>query len=229
MSGPGVHTCGTGMTRMSRSREPMWSSGHAKAAFRLACARVARHLLAFVPSMSGALLVAALASPAGWGCVLPPDLEPEGADAGPSSPPVIMSALPPDFAFPGPIVVDPDQLDLFITLTVEDNDLGDSLYARLYRDYVPVTQPTPALVDCTQPGPSTSRSRTLRCSFNPLCNGVPDDGATLHVVEVMVSDQEFIGDSEPEAFGQPTYRAVANRETAGSSIRAWNMRCQRTQ
>ncbi len=180
--------------------------------------------------MFGALLVGALTGQPGWGCVLPPDLESEGADAGPSAPPVILSASPGDFAFPGPITIDREQVNLILTLTVEDNDLGDSLYAKFYRDYnrMPVNQPTPALVDCAEPGPSTSRSRTIDCRINPLCNGAPDNDA-LHVVEVMISDQPFIADSDPEAFGQDTYRAVANKDRAGYSLRAWTMRCQSPQ
>jgi hypothetical protein len=225
MAGRNVHGDGTGMTRMSRSRGVMWSPGHAKAAFRMVTARVARVLLVLGRTMSGALLVGALAGQPGWGCVLPPDLEPEGSDAGPSSPPVIVSALPADFAFPGPITVDDDLFNQ-ITLTVEDNDLGDSLYAKFYRDYVPITAPTPALVDCAEPGPSTIRARTIDCRINPLCIGVPDGDTTLHVVEVMVSDQPFISDSDPEAIGQDAYRAVANRESAGHSLRAWSMRCE---
>jgi hypothetical protein len=178
--------------------------------------------------MSGALLVGALAGQLGWGCVLPPDLEPEGPDAGPSSPPVIVSASPPEFAFPGPIAIDREQLGATITLTVEDNDLGDSIYVRLYRDYdrEPDNQPTPALVDCGLPGPSPSQSRTFDCSTNALCIGVPDPDTREHVVEAMVSDQPFIADSDPDAAGQPTYRAVANRGQAGSSMRGWTMRCQ---
>ena len=207
----------------------MWSSGHAKAANRLDRAPVARVLLRFGRSMFGALLVGALTGQPGWGCVLPPDLEPEGVDAGPSSPPVILSASPVDFAFPGPITIDREQVNLILTLTVEDNDLADSLYARLYRDYVPITQPTPALVDCAEPGPSTIRSRTIDCRINALCTGLPDSDNTMHVVEVMVADQPFISDSEVEAVGQPTYRALANRERAGYSFRAWTMRCQGSQ
>lgn len=229
MPGSRLHSDGTGMTRMSRSRRAPWSSGHAKGAYRLRPAGVARVLLLVARSMFGALLVGALAGQPGWGCVLPPDLEPEGADAGPSSPPVIVSALPADFAFPGPITVIREDVTQLVTLTVEDNDLGDSLYAKFYRDYVPLTQPTPALVDCAEPGPSVDRLRTIDCRPVALCIGVPDTDATLHVVEVMVSDQPFISDSDPEAIGQDTYRAVANKERAGHSLRAWSMTCASSQ
>jgi hypothetical protein len=229
MPGRKVHSAGTGMTRMSRSCGAMWSRGHAKAAYRLGPAGVARVLLLFARTMSGALLVGALAAQPGWGCVLPPDLEPEGSDAGPSSPPVIVSALPADFAFPGPITVVREDITQILTLTVEDNDLGDSLYVKFYRDYVPITAPTPALVDCAEPGPSATRARTIDCRPVALCIGVPDTDEVLHVVEVMVSDQPFIADSEEEAFGQPTYRAVANVERAGHSLRAWSMTCGSSQ
>ena len=176
--------------------------------------------------MIGALLVGALSSQPGWGCVLPPDLKPEGPDAGPSSPPVIMSASPADFAFPGPINIDRAGAQ-DITLDVEDNDLGDSIYVKLYRDYnrEPVNQPTPALVDCGSPGPSTTKDRSIKCSTNSLCIGIEEGDQRLRVLEVMVADRPFIDDSDPEAVGQPQYRALQDKGSAAFSFRDWSMRC----
>ncbi len=65
----------------------------------------------------------------------------------------------------------------------------------------------------------------MDCRPVALCIGVPDADPTLHVVEVMVSDQPFISDADPDAMGQDTYRAVANQLQAGHSLRAWSMTC----
>jgi hypothetical protein len=176
--------------------------------------------------MIGALLVVALASQPGWGCVLPPDLKPEGPDAGPSSPPIIMSASPADFAFPGPITIDREGSQP-ITLVVEDNDLRDSIFVRIYRDYnrEPINQPTPALVDCGIAGPSTTLERSFNCSTNSLCIGIEENDQRLRVLEAMVADRPFISDSDPEAAGQPQYRALQDRDSAAFSFRDWSMRC----
>lgn len=227
-----LHTRPNPMTRMSRCRGAASRCGRAKGAYRLARALMARVLLNGRFSMSGALLVGALASQPGWGCVLPPDLEPEGPDAGPSSPPIIVLASPPElYAFPGPVVIARGQENPLLTLVVEDNDLADSIYVRLYRDYGrdQIGSPTPALVDCGVPGPSPGEARNVDCTTNALCTSLPDTDNSDHVLEAMVADQPFIADSDPEAGSQPTYRALANRDRAGWSLRAWTMRCQGSQ
>lgn len=178
--------------------------------------------------MSGALLVGALASQPGSGCVLPPDLNPAGADAGPSSPPIILAATPVEYAFPGPITINRED-SLPIGLDVRDNDAGDSLYVRLYRDYLRGQEPveTPALADC-QAGPNQNGDldRHITCSTNALCNLLdPDDNAD-HVLEAMIADRRFIPDGDPEAALQPPYRALEDRDHAAWSFGTWIMRCR---
>jgi hypothetical protein len=181
--------------------------------------------------MSGALLVGVLAGQPGSGCVLPPDLSPGGGDAGPSSPPVILEVTPADqFNFPGPIVVSrSDSPDM--NLRVKDNDAGDVLFARLYRDYKrvpPELDPTPPLADCQiAPDGSGDLERLLSCHTNALCTNVPDTDNGNHILEVMVSDRPFLLESDPEAApGQEPYRKVADFPQAGISFLGWVMRCQ---
>jgi len=218
------------MTRMSRLRGPTCGCGSAKGAYPLARGAVARVLLFLSKSMSGALLVGALAGQPGLGCVLPPDLEPAGPDAGPSSTPVILSASPPEsFAFPGPITI-PREDSQIMVLNAVDSDLVDSLFVRLYVDYNrgPRFVPTPALADC-QAAPSGDQTRIIGCPTNALCTTVLGDDNTEHVLEAVIADRSFILDSDPEAFGQPQYRAVADSDRAAFSIRAWVMTCELAQ
>jgi hypothetical protein len=141
-----------------------------------------------------------------------------------------MSASPADvFSFPGPIRIPRTQSPAML-LEVIDNDLDDSLYVRLYRDYRSEEieevngDPTPFLTEC-QAGPSLVRERSIRCVTDFLCTSVPDDNRD-HVLEAMVADQPFIPDSDPEAVGQDPFRALQNPRTASWSIRSWVMRCE---
>ena len=174
--------------------------------------------------MARVLVAGALVSPMGLGCVLPADLEPAGADAGPSSPPVILSANPPEYAFPGPIVisrVDPPVM----VLDAIDNDVSDSLYVKLYVDYGrPV--PQPAFGEC-QSGldDAGSRQRTIRCQTNSLCNSIDPEDNGNHVLEAMIADRQFLPLGDPAAALQPAFRALSDWPKAGYSLSSWVMQC----
>ena len=161
-------------------------------------------------------------------CIIPPDLEPAEAtaDAGPSSPPVILSASPaPEFSFPGPIVLHRPETRS-IALEVEDSDIADTTYVRLYVDYnrAPTFMPTPAWADCQQSG-GTAATRIVSCPAASLCTPIGTEDANNHVLEALVSDRPFIPDSDPQAEGQPAFRAVAEPAKAATSIRSWLMTC----
>jgi hypothetical protein len=162
----------------------------------------------------------------GAACLIPPDLEPAGADAGPSSPPIIVAAQPPELALPGPIVLDrADQRAL--ALEVDDLDLADTLYVRLYVDYKripPLFEATPFLAEC-QAAPSGAAARIIDCPTNSLCTLIPDPDPGGHVLEAMVSDRAFISDADPQAEGQEPFRAVADPTRAAHTISAWIMSC----
>jgi hypothetical protein len=228
-SAGGCAGCGPGMTRMSRSAGPGCGPGGAKTASAYGRARVARVLLGFLGRMTGALLVGTLASQPGSGCVLPPDLNPTAADAGPSSPPVVLSVAPADaFTPPGPIVISREDSPS-MSLSTSDNDVGDFLYARLYRDYRQ-DAPTPALTDCQEPPDPTGKLvRLLTCDTNALCSSLPPEDSSNHVLEAMVTDRPFLLESDPEGEAQPPYRRVADFPRAGYSYVGWIMRCQSPQ
>lgn len=166
----------------------------------------------------------ALALSAGTGCVIPPDLEPDDGDAGPSATPVIVEAGPaPDFSLPGPIVLDrsdPRRLSLIL----RDTDVNDVLYVRLYVDYNrPV--PTPAWAEC-QAAPTGDPVRIAECPVSALCTPIGETDTENHVLEAMVADRPFISDGDPAAVGQPPYRALDDATRASSSLGAWLMRCE---
>jgi hypothetical protein len=160
------------------------------------------------------------------GCLIPPDLEPASQDAGAGSPPVIRSAQPTEFAFPGPILLTRGDLRL-LSLEVLDGDSEDTLFVRLYVDYnrPPTNLPTPSYNEC-QAAPNDTATRFIECNVNSLCTSIDETDQGDHVLDAMVSDRQFISDADPQAFGQPPYRAVAEPQAASFSINSWVMRCQ---
>ncbi len=159
-------------------------------------------------------------------CLIPPDLEPASQDAGSGAPPVILSAQPMEFAFPGPILLERG-VERDMTLEVSDSDIDDTLFVQLYVDYnrLPTNQPTPAVASC-QAAPTGTATRFMACPTQSLCNLIPTTDTGDHVLEAMVADRSFILDSDPQAQGQPPYRAVAEPEQASFNFSSWVMRCQ---
>lgn len=201
------------MTAMSRFAGPGAACGQRRRAISLRSGWVARAVLSFLGGMQVA-------------CLIPPDLEPASQDAGSGSPPVILSAQPIEFAFPGPILLQrPDQR--LLSLEVQDGDSEDTLFVRLYVDYnrLPTNLPTPSYHEC-QAAPNGTATRFIECQVNSLCTPIDQTDQGDHVLEAMVSDRPFISDADPQAFGQPPYRAVSEPQAASSSLSSWVMRCQ---
>lgn len=169
----------------------------------------------------GALLIASQIL--GSACIFPPELEPGTSDAGPGSSPVITSAGPaPDFLFPGPVILDRQDVRT-LSLNVVDNDLDDVVHVRLYIDYGR-PNPEPAYAEC-QAAPTGEPTRVLACPVNSLCNPIGDTDQGDHTLEAMVADREFLADSDPLAEGQDLYRALRDPTRAAYSFRSWIMRC----
>jgi hypothetical protein len=164
------------------------------------------------------IALALIACVSATACVIPPELEPDTGDAGPSSPPVIVEAGPsPDFQFPGPIAL-ARQDGRRMSLTLRDNDVDDVLYVKLYVDYGRPL-PTPAYADC-QAAPSGAIVRIAECPVSALCNLINDDQD--HFLDAMVADRPFLAMDVPD---QPPYRALDDVDRAAWSIRSWIMRC----
>jgi hypothetical protein len=155
-------------------------------------------------------------------CILPPSLEIGDFDAGPSSPPVITDSVSPEeFRFPGPITLERSD-PRFFSLTLADNDIDDTLFVRMYVDYA-FDAPTNFASDCTAV-PTGSIQRQASCPAARLCDNVPATDDAFHALEVMVSDREFLPAGDPQALGQPAFRAVA--KGANPTIRAWLLACK---
>lgn len=157
---------------------------------------------------------------AGSGCILTPNLDVEGGDAGPSSPPVIASSAPP-FEFPGPFVLERDNTDATLSLTIRDNDIDDTVFVRVFLDYDPETGA--GLVSDCGAAPESGIQRSVDCPLALACSLVDEGDTGTHVLEAVVTDRDWLMSDDPDAATQPPLRAVANN--AGLSIRGWVMSC----
>ena len=68
--------------------------------------------------------------------------------------------------------------------------------------------------------------RLIACPTSSLCNPIAGSDTGPHVLEALVSDREFILDSDPQAEGQPPYRAVSDPAGASTTISSWVMTCE---
>jgi len=154
-------------------------------------------------------------------CVIPLSLEVEVNDAGASSPPVIRSAANP-FEFPGPLTIARDSTDVNISLTIEDRDVDDTLFVRLFLDY-DAASGAGLVSDCVA-SPSGEDERIASCVGNTICNLIEDGDVSLHNLEAHVTDRDWLMADDPDAADQPPLRAVASN--AGDSVRGWSVRCE---
>jgi hypothetical protein len=153
-------------------------------------------------------------------CVYPAPLELDTPDGGPSSVPLIISASPSEFAFPGAITLDRgDQRRLFLSLN--DNDLEDTLHVRLYVDYGRPNENSQS-GECAAAA-AGEKTRVADCSISSLCTAIDPGDTSQHVLEALVADREFLLESNPLADGQPAFRALPSN--AAFSIRSWLMEC----
>jgi hypothetical protein len=113
------------------------------------------------------------------------------------------------------------------TLTLEDQNLGDTLHIRFFVDYVPTPTQAIALADVgppTAPKPGDFRrapkSVTIRCfdPTMPLDPGVPADGA-MHDLLAVVADRAFIDDGQ-----MPLFRHLPPDTVPAEA--AWKVICQ---
>ena len=153
------------------------------------------------------------------GCVYPAPLELDTPDAGPSAWPRIISASPAEFAFPGVVHLERGD-DRQIVLTIADEDIDDNLHVRFFVDY---DNPDVSVRAECAASPSGERNRLANCRTASLCSSIDVGDTQPHILEAMVSDREFLNDSNPLAEGQPPFRAVP--DNAAYSLRAWVMEC----
>lgn len=130
-------------------------------------------------------------------CLMPLQFE-EEADAGidRNYPPVIVSSTP---AMPGFLTIETQQPDETYSLTIEDKDLADRLFVRVFRDYDP-GDPSPPRLDAVVE-PSGLRQRVAEFQTTAWCSQTTP--GTRFVFEVLVADRDYLLPSQP-----PAYQAV---------------------
>jgi hypothetical protein len=168
----------------------------------------ARGVLVFVDRLvvACALQAATLALGA---CVVPIPAEPaEDAGPGKNGYPVISDVIP---AMPGPLVVDknPDRSQS-VTLSLDDADLGDTLYLRIFRD--PDLGNVLAVRDKVIP-PGGDEERTLVTDTKGWCDGAST--TQTHVYDAVVGDRPWVDSREVAAGGK-------------TSTRSWLVQCIET-
>lgn len=149
------------------------------------------------------------------GCVVPLPYPEESGDAGQGGyPPVIRAGTPP-LGEPTSLFYSAPNTDY--TLDVEDRDLDDTIYLRIFRDYDPQA-PMPPIVDRLYP-PGGEALRTLGVEVGVVawCPELPEP--RQYIFEVVVADRPFDPNPTP-----PVYRSV----TLGGdfTVRPWVITCE---
>ena len=143
------------------------------------------------------------------GCVVPLPYEEEETGTG-DYPPIIRAAVPSmSFAASDPVVGTPPTW----TLDVEDRNLDDTAYVRVFRDYNEDTNRTPPVWDHAYPPTGEALRAQLEVNTSVFC---PFGTSGTFLFEVIVADGPF-DDSGPSR------QKVS--EGADSSIRAWRAVC----
>lgn len=196
------------LTGKSRTAPVLAGAAKCKCAILQAYCTMARRLL--LPT--GMLLVGATLA----GCVVPIPAEPEVADAGVNSPPIIVSASPSmPFDSGGPL--DVASLST-VSVALRDKDIADTLYLRVFRDYQLAKErifPIDWRTVTNDPTTGTA-DRTANFQTSTWCDGAPA-GQTL-VFDVVVADRDW---DVPGA--EPKYRAVI--PGGETSTRSWVGTC----
>jgi hypothetical protein len=138
---------------------------------------------------------------------IPASFEGDDGDAGVRNDhPAIIRAVPEDF--PGPLDLTPESPQEY-TVTLADNDLDDTLYVRVFRNYhLGALGP---LLD--RPVPNAGGvERTTVIPSNTWCNAVTP-GSTI-IIEVVVADRPF--DTDPTK--EPAYQV-----TPGNKVKTYWM------
>ncbi len=157
------------------------------------------------------------------GCVIPPSLSVDNADAGVNSPPSIVSARVDsvEITEPGPVTNGLGQSAL-LGLTLLDTDLNDTLYVRVfvgYKDAIlgETTTATPPRSTCVAAAAKTAQ-RTATCDLTGLCES-QDVGVTRSMTIVVF-------DRQPMDTGDPQYQAMPAGSGGQSTSRFFYLKCQ---
>jgi len=149
------------------------------------------------------------------GCVIPPSLQVDTADAGVNSPPSILAVRADNTELPElkTLVFEQGPNAGTVNLTLYDTDVDDTLFVRVFVDYNN-PDPTPPRSGC-ESGAHTAR-RSCTAEMNGVCQ-TADIGQT-RVLQFIVFDQELLD------FGLPLYQHM--KEGGLQASRTYFLKCQ---
>ena len=170
------------MTQMSGTRSTVAAVVHANRATARALPRLARalHGRTAIRAIGLAMMFS--------GCVIPPSLSVDTADAGLNAAPAIISVRADGVELPEWKTVNFEQGSGTLNLIVYDTDLGDTLFPKVLVDYYAPDQ-FPPRVPCNE-APSGSVQRSSTCPLAGLCQTA--DLNTERTMQIVVFDREII-------------------------------------
>jgi hypothetical protein len=136
------------------------------------------------------------------GCVIPPSLSVDTADAGINSAPAIVSVRADLVEFPqfATLVFEKGNGAGQLNVTLHDTDLDNTLFVRVFVNYNR-PDPTPARAQCEAAGRTVER--TCSANMQAVCT-TEDIGANpLPIMQVFVFDREPEPDIQPPFQGMP--------------------------
>lgn len=157
-------------------------------------------------------------------CILPPSLS-VNQDAGVNSPPAITAVRSNDQELPepGPVnfVTGPSAGTMSISLV--DTDVEDTLYVRLFVNYLGTKTPSPRS-NCTA-APTMTSLRTTTCTLTAICTDteVGLEGGALPG-SLYLTVQVF--DREPDDFLLPAFKTMPEDQNGMTTSRGYLMNCQ---
>ncbi len=201
------------MTQMSDPRTPLSTTTGANPASRRdrSCARRLAWALHETGVASGLLALLMLV-----GCVIPPSLSVDTADAGANSAPAIISVRADGVELPEYSTVNFEQGLGTLNLVVHDTDLDNTLFCKVFVDYNN-PDPTPPRANSQTAGTTVDRTCTL--DLAGLCQTA--DINQTRLMQVLVFDRMVLDTGEP-----PLYQAMAKNSGGISTSRTYFLRCQ---
>jgi hypothetical protein len=177
------------MTQMSDPRFVSTTARRANCATREVRDRLARplHIRWAIRILLAAMLFT--------GCVIPPSLSVDTTDAGLNAAPSIISVRADGVELPEWSTVQFEQGSGTLNLIVYDTDLDDTLYPKVFVNYV-LNDPTPPRSTCTQAaGRTVMRSST--CDLTGLCQVADASSNETLTMQVLVFDRQVIEGQVP--------------------------------
>lgn len=196
------------MTQMSEPRTASVTAAAANRATRRTCWHLARALHGRRVIRALVLAMAVLFT----GCVIPPSLSVDTADAGLNSPPAIVSVRADGVELPEYSRVVFEKGSGTLNLTVYDTDLDDTLYVKIFVDYT-IDDPKPARSGCQTSSRTVARSAS--CDLAGLCQDA--DIGQERTMQVLVFDRQVLD------VGSPTFQAMPPGGL--STSRTFNLNC----